>query len=199
MDDLLYACRERFGRAPRRFSLMERLSYLWLHRPEWIQHYSGDGLINVFRHADEVFRNGTVVWGMFVQANSLLMQPGSDDLPADLLYSLEDDDVLPVELQDVGRAIFQLKGQTPSDPELRPLTAHMTGEMSRVLGMTVPSSISGPLRCRLSTTHVARKHLPDGQIRLPCLPIVVNPCSPFVALPLPARFWPEAMLEMWTP
>ncbi len=198
MLDQLQACIENFGPAPRTFSMWDRLKYLPLPKPPWLRSHGDDRLQILFDYAEEVFRDGVVVWGYMVQANVLMFRPGRDNCGGLIVYSLDNPQtVAPAELQRVARALYSLKDTKPEDPDVARVAAMITGERARVYGYPVPSSLSPTTCCKISSTFFVRKHLPDRKLTAPLFPIVVNPEVPHVAIPLPAKYWPEALIEWW--
>ena len=198
--EMIAQCAENFGKTPRRFSLWDRLTYLRVVRPEWLYQSPNDELETLFLNLAKLKRDGRVVWGHFIQANSELFAPGKDDQPGDIVYSLDDAATVSVdELGEVAAALAALKHTKPEVPGLALIANHLTDEYTRVFGKRVPSAISPKLPCRMSTIYVVRKHLPNPKphLRAPLLPIIVNPTEPHVALVLPSRYWPEPLLEWW--
>jgi len=198
MFDQIQECIDNYGPAPRRFSMWDRLTYQRVPKPKWLLAYPSDRLTIIFDHVNEVFRNGRVVWGHILQANALLFQDGDDDCPGELVYSLDDPrKVSYVHLAQVAYTLHTLKGTIPDDPDLARIAAYLTDERVRVYGLPVPRTISPTTRCQISTTFFVRKHLPERKLCSPLLPIVVNPQKPFVAMPLPEKFWPDELIEWW--
>lgn len=199
MPNPIHECIENFGPAPRRQSRWDRLTYFRVPKPLWLRQRPSDGLNTLFENLPALFTAGTVVWGHIIQANSLLFQPGADDCPGELVYSLTDAQrVDPDYLGQVAHQLFSLKGTEPADPDLAPIAEYLTNEMIRVFGLAVPKTISANLPCRISTTFFVRKHLPLRRLCTPLLPIVVNPVEPYVAMPLPARYWPQSLIDWWS-
>lgn len=199
MSTAIDECIARFGSAPRRQSLWDRLTYFRIPRPAWLRENPSDGLTALFENLPSLFTEGTVVWGHIIQANSLLFEPGVDDCPGEFVYSLEDADrVDPEHLREVAHHLYSLKGTEPEDAELTPIAEYLTDESIRVFGLPVPRAISPNLRCRISTTFFVRKHLPLRRLCNPLLPIVVYPREPYVAMPLPARYWPQPLIVWWS-
>ena len=199
-QQIIEQCIENFGAAPRTISLWDRLGYWRIVRPEWLYHHPNDGMETFFLNLKELRRNGRVVWGRFIQANSLLFAPGVDDCPAEVVYSLdESNSILVEELDRIAGSLYALKHTQPDDPELAPIADYLTKEVVRVYGMPVPKSISPRHACRISTVYVVRKQLPSPRRKLSQLliPIIVAPNPPHVALPLPSRYWPEALIDWW--
>ena len=160
---------------------------------------SSDELTTLFQNLPALFTKGIVVWGHIIQANRLMFEPGIFNCPGELVYSLADPSrVRPERLQQVATRLQELKGSDTQDPELAPIADYLTDEQIRVFGLRVPKKISPQLSCRISTTFFVRKHLPQKRICQMLMPIVVNPESPHVAMPLPARYWPEPLVEWWS-
>ena len=197
--EMIAECEANFGPPPRRYSLWDRLTYLWLVRPEWIYQEPVDDLETLFLNRWKLWRDGRVVWGHFVQANSQLFMPGKENNPAELVYSLDAPDLGLEELSEIASALFSLKRTTPDDPQEKAIADHLTNEYTRVFGLPVPPAFSPPARCMVSTTYVVRKHLPgpDHCLRKTLLRVVVLPTPPHVVLPLPSRYWPKSVREWW--
>jgi hypothetical protein len=162
--------------------------------------FPGDELKTLFRNFRNLRRNGQVVWGHIIQANSLLFSPGHGDLPAEVVYSLDDSNpIAPDKLGAVAQTLFSLKHTEPKGPELASIADYLTNELIRVFGKPVPSMISGRAKCHISTIYVVRKHLPKPRqcLQQSLLPIVVHPQPPHVCLVLPSRYWPDKLVNWW--
>ncbi len=195
----LRECTNNYGKAPRPLSLWDHLTYFNIPKPQWLRADPSDRLMILFRNLHALFREGTVVWGHVIQANQLLFEKGTHNHPGEVVYSLADSNrVNPEYLQHVAHQLYLLKGTQPDEPELAPIADYLTNQRIRVFGLTVPSIISPSLRCRISTTLFVRTHLPNRRLCSPLLPIIVNPKEPYVAMPLPKRFWPDDLLEWWS-
>lgn len=198
MRRLLQDCIENFGAAPRRFSWWDRLTYLPIPKPRWLRERPTDGLRILFQNAGRSFSEGVVVWGHIVQANRLMFSAGNDDCPGELVYSIDDSHRIQGEdLQEVAGALGRLKGQTTADGDLLPISRYLADGQIRVFGLPVPRTISPTFRCQISTTFLVRKHLPGRRLCKPLLPVVVNPGKPHVAMPLPAKYWPDELSHWW--
>ncbi|WP_044301861.1 hypothetical protein, partial [Rhodopirellula sallentina] len=92
---MLDDCRERFGNSPRDFGSAElqhlKVAFSWLTR--WVSR--SDALCQPLAAQKKLFRTGTVVWGCVIQANMGLFEPGQQDLPGEMVYSLAPDDTTP--------------------------------------------------------------------------------------------------------
>jgi hypothetical protein len=159
---------------------------------------SSDQLTTLFRHANTLFTEGTVVWGQVIQANELMFEGGNDNCPGEVVYSLKDPQRAdPEYLEHVALELYSLKGTEPNNPELAQIAEYLTDETIRVYGLPVPSVVSPLYQCQISTTFFVRKHLPGRRLLASLLPIIVNPRKPHVALPLPERYWPPELLDWW--
>lgn len=184
-----------FGRPPRQFSLWERWSYLNPIRPMWVRI---DPLQTLFRNLHELYSNGIVVWGHVVQANCRMFEPGTANLPGEIVYSLDEgQNVDHLYLGTVANELLSLKGGNPGESELAQIAEYLTDERARVFGLKVPPTISLAPRCQISTTLFVRKHLPSRRVCSPILPVIVNPGEPRVVLPLPMRYWSKDVVDWW--
>jgi hypothetical protein len=199
-QEAISQCAYNFGSSPRRISLLDRLTYWRVIRPQWMQLLPNDPLEKLFLNLTRLRRDGVVVWGHIIQANSLLFSSGSVNCPAEMVYSLEDGTRAdPSYLSSVAADLFSLKNTKPNQPEFAPIADYLTNERTRWFGKPVPSSISPRRPCRISTIYVVRKHLPGPSrcLERPLMPIIVHPKPPYVALVLPSRYWPDDLLEWW--
>lgn len=199
MQHLLRECIDQFGPAPREFSFWDRMTYLRVPKPSWLRQDPTDRLNILFKNLQTLFADGIVVWGHIVQANSLLFSNNSYNCPGEVVYSIPDRrHADPPRLEQVARKLFALKGTEPGDSNLAPIAEYLTDERIRVFGLRVPSHISPDLRCQISSTFFVRKHLPHRRLCAGFLPLIVNPVKPFVVMPLPEGYWPDALLEWWS-
>jgi hypothetical protein len=199
LHNMLEACRSNFGEAPRQFSLWDRLTYLRVPKPLWLQQNRKDKMMIHFKHLKTTLAEGTVVWGHVIQANALMFEPGTANCPGEIVYSIHDSSrAKPHDLQEIAQALYRLKGTKPADPELAPIANYLADEYIRVFGLPVPRTISQSLRCMISSTFFVRKHLPKRRLWTPLLPVIVNRTQPHVAVPLPERYWPSDLVAWWT-
>jgi hypothetical protein len=199
-DSILEECRARLGPAPRRFSWYDRATYLFTPKPQWAK---GDDLETFFTHRAALLREGIVVWGHVVQANSLMYRreegiTGGPNCPGEVVYSPDSgSDVSPAELMFVARALFALKGTTQDDAESQSFSDYLANERVRVFGKPVPKSLSPQYPCLVSTVFFEREHLPGDCLRQSFFPLLLSPQEPRVAMPLPARYWPKTFTVTW--
>jgi hypothetical protein len=199
MSDLIGACIENFGTPPRDLSSRDLQAYLHFPKPLWLLLNPSDPLTTIFRYAQTVFTEGVVVWGHIVQVNTIMFEDGNHDCPGEVVYSLTDSSpAVPEILERVAEKLYSLKGAEPEDPELAEMAQHVTDEMSRVFGLEVSRRISPDIRCQLSVVLFVRKHLPSRRVCSSWVPLIVLPREPFVAIPLPERYWPGELIEHWS-
>jgi len=181
------------------FSWWDSLTYFRVAKPSWIKEYPTDKIMVLFQNMRTLFRDGIVVWGQVIQANSHIFEDGIYNVVGELVYSLDESiRTKPEYLQEVASALGELKGTLPDNPELKPIADYLTDERIRVFGLRVPTTISPAAQCRISSTYFVRHHLPTRRLSNTLMPIVVNPREPFVAMPLPGRYWPKSLVEWWS-
>lgn len=194
----LQTCRNNLGAASKQSPSPEDQAYLNINKPQWLLEDPADKLNQHFNHVNHVLRSGNVIWGHIIQVNRLLFEDGPDNHPGEIVYSLDDPETVdPNELMDVANKLFALKGTEPDDPDLAPIAEYLTDQYIRVFGLPVPKSISPNINCFISTTVFFRKHLPAQRVICPLFPILINNQSPYIATPLPEKFWPGDFKEQW--
>ena len=176
-------------------SIWDRLYYLRLKRPSWIKRHKEEKLRVLYDNLENLLCNGVVIWGHIIQVNEELFESGWEDLPGEVVYSLDDRNTAkPQALSEIAEDVYRLKGEDPTDPELKPIAHYLTDEYIRVFGLEVPTVISSTLRCRISTTMFIRKHLPNRSVNFTKLPLIVHPEEPYVVLPLPYKYWSDSLI-----
>lgn len=162
--------------------------------PRWMK--TQDPLFGFFDQQQLLLKEGRIAWGALIQANNLLFSPGTEDCPAQLVWSVDPYfDARPQELRVIGRRIFQLKNTKPSDPQERKLAEQITDESTRSLGWKLPDTLID--RNVVSTTFmVFRKHIPNGVLSASCFPILTHPSTQFVMI-VPFELWPIELIILW--
>jgi hypothetical protein len=190
--------RSRFGARPREFSRSER-RYLRPERPTWLNTW--DPLALQVRQSGTLAREGQVVWGAIVQANSQLWKEGPEDLTGVMLVDVEGslDDEAWV-LTDLAHQLFEI-GQSRGDPELgstqeRQAVREFLAEDLPPAPLRLGPGLAGERILELIPVLVCRRHLPDGLIVDPLLPLCVQE-NTRVVYPVPAAFWPDRVLYAW--
>lgn len=178
---------------PQRPGLLERL-YLRASPPLWCR---GDALMLVYGERRKLLSEGTLVWAVLVQANERLFRRGSQDHPANVVYTTDREAEQPVaRMLAVAGKFFSLKNTRPEDADEATFARMISNESRRDFRVTVPDSLSGGLDLTFTTIMVHRKHLPEGYLTKPYLPLLIHPESR-AALILPARYWPDGFLDEW--
>jgi hypothetical protein len=197
MGKLLEGCRRSFGPAPRSFSMGDR-RHLSPLPPFWLLIRPKDRIWTLYKERSRLVSSGQVVWSAFVQANSLLFEPGSEDCPAAAVYSLDPRfDNEPGGLGRIAHALFALKGSVPSDPALQELVHDITDEMERTYNLRVPDSLTDGREVFLTCIMVHRRHLPEGYLKQGLVPLVVNPAVTGATMILPSRYWGPELRYFW--
>ncbi len=197
MQQLLAECRQDFGLPGRSFSLWDQLTYLRTGRPAWCDRSDRLGLF--FKSRNDLLKHGQVVWGHVVQANVALFTSGLFDSAANIVFPSDPSVVVdPAELAEAADRLFELGGTAPLDRELATLAKHLSDDFDRAFGVPVPHSLSPEFELLMSSSVIARRHLPRRRLCCPLLPIIVSPGKPKTIMPLPSRYWPEELVDWWT-
>ncbi len=126
----------------------------------------------------------------------LLFNPGIDNCPASIVFSPDRNSLVdPGTLGQIAHPLYELKGTSPNNPQLKAFADALTDEMTRTFGVQVPQFLSQNYDTYEATTFVTRKHLPNGILSLPFFPIVVMPTAPHYNFPLPSRYWPQRFVD----
>lgn len=195
LTDWLLVCQRNFGKTPRSFSWIDKFRYISVATPAWARN---DTLKIFFKNQNRLMSQGELVWGNIIQANNCLFMPGDCSYPADVIYPInQTSDFEPEVLSEIASKIFRLKSTEPTDPLLLKVANHMTDECDRAFGLFVPSNFCLNIPCELSTIFVNRQHLPNGYLSRGLFPLIISSEQPKIAMILPSRFWPSAMVDWW--
>lgn len=202
----LSEARQNFGATPR--DLGREIEQHLLVNPPWITKlYITDPLARLVQNSTlrNVFRNGQIVWGHVIQANSELYSPPPSvdsytyDRPGEVVFANDNEGkVDPTILKLIAHRLASLAETNGLDAELRSWAKYLKSETTRVVGKPVPKQLSPTISCFGSTTLFRRGHLPGGVLHRPMVPLVIAPQSPFFAMTLPYHFWPKSFLAWWT-
>jgi hypothetical protein len=193
-EPLLQQVREKLGPPPRRFRWRQWF-YLRASPPAWV---SGDAFFRQFyRRMAALRRDGAVVWGALVQANSLLFAPGADDCPASVLYSTHPwYEGQPGDLVELAGSLYDVKATAQDDPLLREFSRVLEDELDRAPGLQVPHALTDGRDVFHTSVMVIRKHLPGRLLRGSLFPLLVDPQRHLVQI-VPSHYWPEALVTYW--
>ncbi len=149
----------------------------------------------LFAAQDVLFSEGNAVWGTIVQANGNLFSPGPDDLPAVVIYSLDDKiDSNPQLIERVAHGLYALKGRQTA-PDLQAFSDKLKSERTLNWKIPIPPRISDNIQCFYTTALIVRKHLPRGYLYSNLFPFLVCPAKTNVGTILPARYWSAKFLK----
>lgn len=155
-------------------------------------------LLRVYQGQEALWQSGGIVWAATVQANAALFEPGREDAPAAIVYSLEEAaDGNPAELFSVAAALGSLEGRRVPDPALARLARILADETTVAFHLPVPRSVSPALEAAYTSIMVFRSHIPRGQLAMPHFPLLVCPQETDAAMILPSELWPEELLSDW--
>jgi hypothetical protein len=197
--DLIQECFDNFDTTRQNLYSPDIQSYLRIPKPLWLLIQPSDPINTIFRYAQTVYSEGVIVWGHIVQVNTLMFEEGKFDHPGEVVYSLTDNSpAVPDILESVAEDLYSLKNTEPEDAELANMAESVTNEMDRFFGREVSPRISPRIRCQLSIALFVRKHLPLRRVCGSRVPLIVLPREPFVAIPLPERYWPQELIEQWS-
>ncbi len=170
--------------------------YLRSDKPVWCT--PKDKLSLYFAGRQRLLEEGAVIWGHVVQANRLLFSPGKVNCPGEVVYCLDfNRQGTLASLAPIAETLYKLKGEPQSSPELTTISEYLANERIRVFGLEVPAAISPDLPCAVSSIFFDRKHLPNGVLSQSFFPIIVSARDPRLGAIVPARYWPQPLLNLW--
>jgi hypothetical protein len=97
----------------------------------------------------------------------------------------------------MAHAGFALKGTNPTDPESLIFAQMLTNEMTRAMGLKLPSKITGGYRVFHSSMLMPRKHMPKGVLSGGFFPVWIDPKNPGPVVMVPAAYWPPSLTMEW--
>lgn len=165
--------------------------------PDWMKEYGMGQFEQLFEDQDVLFSEGRVVWASLVQANTLLFDSGPHDLPAVVLYSLDEGiDSKPKLIRKVAKGLFKIKGKQ-TDPDIQKFADMLKSDRTKKWKVPVPLRISNDIQCFYTTALIIRNHLPNGYLSKSLFPYLVCPEKTKVATILPSRYWSEKFFKKW--
>ncbi|XAL98882.1 hypothetical protein OT109_14995 [Phycisphaeraceae bacterium D3-23] len=162
-------------------------------RPPWWAFTGRDDLLQHYFAQGRLLRQGELVWGVVVQANTLLFQDDDAECPGVLAYSADTDwSDDPGELDTVARELFRCKqDESSADPDVQFIGQRLRDERGRYNGTIVPKSLTGGRDVKMTSVMFYRRDLPAGKITARAIPILIDPAGPTACI-LPGPWWPEA-------
>jgi len=161
--------------------------------PQWANR---DGLKRYYQAQKDLLLRGRLVWGCIVQANSELFGNGHTNWPAEIVFSLAQDQDT-ASLSKLANALFSLKGTSPAAADAKRVADHLTAETERVYGLSVPAAVDPEQKHRLSTVMVVRQNLPNNRLSGNLVPLLVLDSKDCAAMILPSEFWPMVLRWEW--
>jgi Fe-S cluster assembly iron-binding protein IscA len=145
-----------------------------------------------------LLHRGVVVWGAVAQANALLFSHGKADAPANIILARDFTfDDRPEDLVNIAHAVFELKGTTPTDPDLVEMARTITNEGNAVADFAVPAKLTGGARVLMTTVLITRSCLPGGILAGRFFPLVIDPEDAETSSLLSRDFWPADLAAQW--
>lgn len=136
------------------------------------------------------YKEGNVVLGVLVQANINLFKKGSDDCPADFIYSTDEyywrnqDKLLML-----ADALFSTKGDNGYHPSIQKLADLLEDEYERIFSYKLPRHITEGRAVYFTTVMVQRDHLPKKKITEKKYPLLILENNHPDAMILPYVYW----------
>ncbi|WP_394827877.1 hypothetical protein [Pendulispora albinea] len=164
-------------------------------RPGWLS--PSDPLDAAHRELPRLLEHGDIVLGHVVLANEALFRGAASAAagcvvhPRDPAVRCEVD-----ELQRATRAILELRGATPADPDQAELARILDAETERCFSMPVPPVLTRGKPLFFSTVIFYAPHFPEHRLVTNFLPMLVCADVPQVAQ-LPAFYWAQDFLDAW--
>ena len=153
-----------------------------------------------------LLKEGRVVWGAVVQANTDLFDAGSQDQGAVIVYCAEGK-AGPELLRPVSDALMALRriSAEAMPPSLAAIAAMLNAENEMVFDWPIPPALAalagghaallGSLR--LSIIWCLRAHLPAGRLLSDVMPLLISERYPGHVTVVPSPAWPEPLLALW--
>jgi hypothetical protein len=201
MGEVIRQCRQNLGSPPRQLTPEERRSFRL--RPSLqvsIRMVLGRDKLRLILHDQNLLRDGgRVVWGFLVQANNMLFDPANRlVLPANVIYSPDQSfDGRVSVLEGIAHKLFELKGTSPRDKELRRFAHAITDELLRTMRLPLPGSLCENREVYFTTCLVQPSHLPDGHLGASYFPLVICPEQTEAVMILPSEYWPDELCAAW--
>lgn len=175
--------------------------YNFLLPPRWMVSGRDRRFVAQYRDQCLLLRQGQIVWSHLVQANSQLFKPGHDNLPLNVVYSLDPsfDNNLSL-LSGLAQYLFGLKHQSlthPETAEIQIFAEAITHETQGLLNIEVPRHLSENRQVFFTSLVCHRKHLPGGHLQRGWFPLLTAPTHTRATLIVPGRYWASKLQETW--
>jgi hypothetical protein len=164
-------------------------------RPAWMS--DNEPLLRVVDGWVHSVKNGKVAWGVVVQANRQLWSTGTEDCPAMVAWSPDDEfESDPATLKAVVAKLHVVQAGSKHPAEFEELHHFLNDDLRRESFLLVPKRLTNGRNVVLSTIMVFRNHLPQGYLAKTTLPICVGEQWDFPVL-LPSVAWTKNLIEWW--
>jgi hypothetical protein len=187
---ILDECRERFGAAPRTLTDGDLAAFRFeIPFSKKLSFWMGHPLARLQGESRDLIERGRIVWGYVVAADEKLRSASNrQSQTAVVLYGTSDDlDDRPDLLERVGDQLTNVRIDADDLSLARPpLAKALHAERSE--GATL----------FLSGTLITPSTLPQERLERNLLPLLVAPEKSKHVLPLPKRWWSEALIAYWT-
>lgn len=190
---ILDECRQRFGSAPRTLSEADLASFRFeIPFSKKLSFWMGHPLAKLQGESRDLAERGRIVWGYVVAAEEKLRSTAKGpSQTAIVLYGLSEDlDDRPDLLERVGEQLAAARGE-----------AEVAADLSLAkppLAKALPAGRSEGAALLLSGTLMTPSSLPLDRLERNLLPLLVAPEKTKHVLPLPKRWWSEALIAYWT-
>jgi hypothetical protein len=187
---ILDECRERFGAAPRTLTDADFAAFKFeIPFSKKLSFWMGHPLARLQGESRDVIERGRIVWGYVVAADEKLRSASNrQSQTAIVLYGTSEElDDRPDLLERVGDQLTNVRIDADDLSLARPpLAKALHGERSE--GMSL----------YLAGTLITPSTLPLERLERNLLPLLIAPEKTKHVLPLPKRWWSEALIAYWT-
>jgi len=164
-------------------------------RPSWMS--DDDALLRVVDGWEHSLLNSKVVWAVVVQANRQLWSHGTEDYPAMVAWSPDDEfESDPATLNAVVAKIQTVREGSSDKDGLEELCQFLKNDLRRESFQVVPKSLTNGRNVVLSSILVFRNHLPQGYLAKSTLPLCVGEQWDFPVI-LPSAAWTKKLIDWW--
>jgi len=193
----LSECRELFGTPSRNFSLYQG----WKNKislPLWARLGDDKRFEEIFLNQLSLLKDGKLVWGKIIQANSMLFSSGKSNHPAAIIYSLDNIiDNSPEIIEEAASQLYSFKGKNTENPELQIFADKLANEVDADLKLAIPKELTEGVECFYTCIMVHRNHLPNKILSMGLFPLLVNPERTDATMILPSKYWQLSFIELW--
>lgn len=185
--EMLGYVRASMGAPPRR----RVLSSERVRAPGWTKRHPA--LADIPRRQQLLLREGEIVWGAVVQANTRMFRPGWFNHAGNMIYSLDEAvDATPHILLAAVDEIYAAKGGYGYDVELQAIADMLHDERGAAQDLHVPTELTRGVPCYITNVVFDRSHLPRGKLDVNLMPILVDPRMSAVMI-VPYWHWPHPL------